>query len=88
MKAVQKAKITLLSSMALFGTIGIFVRYIPLPSSLIALVRGTVGMLFLFIIFANAVCDISVSCASLYLETLCLLHNSFTIFGMYSSVRK
>ena len=34
-------------SMFLFGTIGIFVRYIPLPSSFIALVRSMAGLLFL-----------------------------------------
>ena len=34
-------------SMFIFGTIGIFVRYIPLPSSLIALVRAVVGVGFL-----------------------------------------
>lgn len=33
--------------MAAFGTIGIFVRLIPLPSSVIALVRGALGALFL-----------------------------------------
>lgn len=33
--------------MFLFGTIGVFVRHIPLPSSLIALARGIIGMLFL-----------------------------------------
>lgn len=33
--------------MVLFGTIGIFVRHISLPSSVIALVRGAVGSLFL-----------------------------------------
>lgn len=60
---------------------------IPNASQILSNV-GTEGMLFLFIMFANAVCDISVSCASLYLEILCLLHNSFTRFGIYSSVRK
>mgnify|MGYP003295319001 CR=1 FL=1 len=34
-------------ALVIFGTIGIFVRNIPLPSSIIALVRGSVGMLFL-----------------------------------------
>lgn len=34
-------------SMFMFGTIGLFVRAIPLPSSVIALVRGVVGTLFL-----------------------------------------
>ena len=36
-------------SMFIFGTIGIFVRYIPFPSSVIALIRGIVGTLFLLI---------------------------------------
>lgn len=34
-------------SMLIFGTIGLFVRYAPLPSSLLALVRGYIGSLFL-----------------------------------------
>lgn len=34
-------------SMVIFGTIGIFRRYIPLPSGLIAFSRGLIGMLFL-----------------------------------------
>lgn len=36
-----------LSAMAIFGTIGIFVRHISLPSALIALVRAAVGLVFL-----------------------------------------
>ncbi len=40
-------KVKLVVSMVLFGTIGLFVRYINLPSSIIALARGLVGMLFL-----------------------------------------
>lgn len=35
------------ASMVIFGTIGIFRRYIPLPSSVIAMIRGLIGMLFL-----------------------------------------
>lgn len=42
-----KAKLQLIISMFIFGTIGIFRKYIPLPSSVIALVRGAVGALFL-----------------------------------------
>ncbi len=42
------AKAQLASAMILFGTIGIFVRNIDLPSSVIAMVRGFVGALFLF----------------------------------------
>ena len=36
--------------MLIFGTIGIFVKYIPLPSSVIALVRGVIGTLFLVVV--------------------------------------
>lgn len=43
----HSAKGKLLMSMALFGTIGVFVRNIPLPSSVIALARGLIGTLFL-----------------------------------------
>ena len=37
----------LIASMCIFGTIGILRRYIPLSSSLVALVRGIVGCIFL-----------------------------------------
>ena len=47
MKALSGAKLRLIFAMAVFGTIGIFVRLIPLPSSVIALVRGSVGAAFL-----------------------------------------
>lgn len=40
----------LITSMCIFGTIGILRRYIPLSSSLVALVRGVIGSLFLLIV--------------------------------------
>lgn len=43
------AKLRMLSSVTLFGTIGLFVRSIPLPSSATALVRGAVGALILLV---------------------------------------
>ena len=43
-------RIQLISAMAIFGTIGIFVTYIPLSSSLIALVRGAIGTAFLLLV--------------------------------------
>ncbi len=45
----NRAKLNIVLSMLIFGTIGIFVRHVPLPSSVIALVRGVVGTLFLLI---------------------------------------
>ena len=49
-RAVSAAKLKLMISMLIFGTIGIFVRYIGLPSSVIAVCRGYVGMLFLAVV--------------------------------------
>lgn len=46
----QKETAMLISAMAIFGTVGIFRRYIPLPSSLIALIRGLIGTAFLLLI--------------------------------------
>ncbi|MGG0174889.1 DMT family transporter [Gottfriedia acidiceleris] len=43
----MKSKIQFLLSMVIFGTIGIFIRYIDLASSEIALLRGLIGSLFL-----------------------------------------
>ena len=41
------ARLKLIVVMLLFGTIGIFVRTLAMPSSIIALVRGIIGSLFL-----------------------------------------
>lgn len=43
----NNARGMLIASMCIFGTIGILRRYIPLSSSLVALVRGIIGTLFL-----------------------------------------
>lgn len=50
MKTIIEAKAQFILSMLIFGTIGIFVHYIPLSSSVIACVRGLVGMLFLLLL--------------------------------------
>ena len=46
----NSAKFRLLLSMFIWGTIGLFVRMIPLPSSIICNVRGLVGSLFLLLV--------------------------------------
>ena len=48
-KETTKAKFSLIFSMVIFGTIGIFRKYLPLPSSTIAVIRGAVGALYLLI---------------------------------------
>ena len=44
-----KHRLALIVAMAIFGTIGIFRRYIPLPSGAVALCRAAIGMIFLLL---------------------------------------
>ncbi|MBQ3587635.1 MAG: EamA family transporter [Oscillospiraceae bacterium] len=46
----KSSKFMLAAAMAIFGTIGIFRKYIPLPSALLAMVRGFTGALFLLLV--------------------------------------
>ena len=50
MPAAASSRLKLIGAMVIFGTIGIFRKYIPLDSSLIAMVRGGVGTLFLLLV--------------------------------------
>ncbi len=48
MRALEtKAKFNLISAMFIFGTIGIFRRFLPYSSSIVAFFRGIIGVLFL-----------------------------------------
>lgn len=51
MKSIAADKGKLITSMTIFGTIGIVRNYIPYPSSVLALVRGVIGVLFLLAVF-------------------------------------
>lgn len=46
----RQDRLLLILSMVIFGTIGIFRKFIPLPSSMLAFVRGLIGMLFLLVL--------------------------------------
>ena len=46
---MNKAKCGFLSAMAIFGTVGLCVRNIPLPSATIACLRGILGLVFLLL---------------------------------------
>ena len=46
------ARIRIILSMVIFGTIGIFRRLIPLPSGMIAMMRGLTGSIFLALVMA------------------------------------
>lgn len=50
MKSAVSAKLQLTASMLIFSSIGIFVKYIPMPSSVIAFARGLIGMIFLLLV--------------------------------------
>lgn len=50
MSQTTTAKLKIFASMFIFGTIGAFVRFIPLPSEIIALARGVIGSIFLLLV--------------------------------------
>lgn len=72
MKQTLSYKISLTVSMLIFGTIGIFVNYIPLPSGFIAFARGSIGALCLFIFAIITKTEISAKSIKQNLLILCL----------------
>ena len=48
----NSARFKMIGAMVIFGTIGIFRKYIPLTSGEVAMVRGFVGVLFLLLVLA------------------------------------
>lgn len=53
MRSVQNsARWKIIIAMVIFGTIGVFRRYIPLSSSMIAMARGLIGVVFLAVLLA------------------------------------
>ena len=48
----MNGKLRILTSMAIFGTVGIFVRFIPMASAAIAFCRGVLGCVFLLLLMA------------------------------------
>ena len=51
-KTPKKYLVEFIISMVAFGTIGIFRRYIPLDSGILAMARGIIGAIFIFIFLA------------------------------------
>ncbi len=47
---MHQSKLKFLGAMGIFGTVGIFVKFIPLPSAAIAFCRGVLGVLFLLLV--------------------------------------
>ena len=46
----NKAKLAYMFALFLYGTMGVLLNYINLPIEFVALIRGVVGSLFLFIL--------------------------------------
>lgn len=88
MKQTNAEKLKLVTAMVLFGMIGLFVRYIDLPSSIIALARGVVGMLFLLAVILLRGSKISAEAVKknllwLILSGACLGMNWILLFEAY-----
>ena len=60
----KKSMAMLVASMAIWGSIGIFRRYIPLPSSVLAATRGVIGTLFLALFLKLRGRDVKISMSS------------------------
>lgn len=88
LSAERKSKQKLAFSLFMFGTIGIFVRHIPLPSSVIAVARGVIGTLFLLLYLrrkrqALSVADIRRNGRILLLSGTCMGINWILLFEAY-----
>ncbi len=71
------SKLYLITSMVIFGTIGIFRTYIPLPSGMLAMLRGLIGALFL--IFTMLICRKKTNLKLLKGKLLLLIISGFFI---------
>ena len=69
---MKTAKLKLLTSMAIFGTVGIFVKGIPLPSATIAFSRAVLGLAFLLLFMAATGKKIDYSVLKKHFGVLCL----------------
>lgn len=72
MSKKTNAKVKLGTSMMIFGTVGIFVTYIPLPSSILAMARGIIGTLFLLLVTLLTRKKISLTAIRKNLLILCI----------------
>ena len=83
-----QAKLKIIFAMVAFGTIGIFVRNIELPSTVIALARGIIGTLFLLlVVFAKGkgvdTKDIKRNLMILAISGACIGFNWILLFEAY-----
>ena len=65
----------MIASMAIFGTVGIFIKSIPFPSAVIALGRGIIGSIFLLLTAAVSKKALDVPAIKKNLKLLILLNH-------------
>ncbi len=68
-----KGRLNVVLSMFIYGTIGVFARYISLPTPVTAMIRGLVGALFLLLILAVSRRRPDMAAIKRNLPLLCLL---------------
>lgn len=78
MKPENKSKLMIIMAMTIWGTIGIFRRYIPMSSGMIAFTRGLIGTIFLLLVILIGRKKISVKAIK---ENLVLLILSGTLIA-------
>lgn len=88
MKKETSAKLQLIASMLIFGTMGIFVKYIPLPSAVIAMARGFIGAIFILLVLLFkrtkiSFSDIKNNAVVLFLSGIFLGVNWILLFEAY-----
>jgi len=69
---MNTSKLKFLGAMGIFGTVGIFVRYIPLPSAMIAFCRGVLGVAFLLLFLLVTGKKLSLPDIKKHIWVLCL----------------
>lgn len=88
MQTLKSSKITFIISMLVFGTIGLFVKYIPLASSEIALYRAVLAsvLIFLFLIISRRKIPFKViknQLPLLFISGVCVGFNWILLFQAY-----
>ncbi|NCB42093.1 MAG: EamA/RhaT family transporter [Clostridia bacterium] len=88
LKTEQKSKLQLAFALFMFGTIGIFVRHIAMPSSVIAASRGLIGTIFLLTYIRRKSQSVSISSIKnnkliLLLSGTCMGFNWILLFEAY-----
>lgn len=73
MNKTNSAKLAVITSMVIFGSIGIFVRSIPLPSATVSMIRGMIGAPFLLLVLLLKKSEISWKAMGKNFGRLCLL---------------